>query len=516
LKEFGISFQAAQEVGTNTIVASSVRSKHQLNRVQDTAYVVALAVSISTWLVAIRAPLWLDETISLFLIKDGFRGITRQMWPDAPAYSYLLLLWTKVMGTSEIALRISSIPPMFGAGALLYCSARKLFERDLALMATILFCIDPIVVFASIDVRPYAFAALATTASIFALVSLRHNNSNWLAVLFGLSAACLVQFHLLFAVILPALLVCFVALKIHEDSTFWRQLGAALVAFMLGVLPALHKLEIMYHTSSTHVFAAAPRLAQLGSAFTVRGAALILILGLLFAIGTRKVSAASRPDSWTVLLCTSLALVPVAILYVLSTATSIHVFLPRYQLVAVPGIALSWALVASLIDSRTLRLLCSLAMVAVMASISFTSKRARSHETSWKAALAFVEANASVDHAPVLICSGISESDRMVMPSGAAIDDSIVLTPLMYYKLTVPVVALPRSLNDEAMRVGSRFLEQATQQHERFLAMAPEYSYGTLKWLSDNAKTTDNVHELGVVDGFKILEFVPRVRDASR
>jgi hypothetical protein len=66
---------------------------------------------------------------------------------------------------------------------------------------------------------------------------------------------------------------------------------------------------------------------------------------------------------------------------------------------------------------------------------------------------------------------GISESDRMVMPSGAAIDDSVVLTPLMYYKLTVPVVPLPRSLNDEAMRVGSRFLEDATQQHERFLAM---------------------------------------------
>jgi hypothetical protein len=33
----------------------------------------------------------------------------------------------------------------------------------------------------------------------------------------------------------------------------------------------------------------------------------------------------------------------------------------------------------------------------VMAAISFTSARARSHETSWKAALAFVEKNASVD-----------------------------------------------------------------------------------------------------------------------
>jgi len=66
----------------NTIVPSPVQSRHQLNRVQYAAYAVALAVSISTWLVAIQAPLWLDETISLFLIKGGFRGITSQMWPD--------------------------------------------------------------------------------------------------------------------------------------------------------------------------------------------------------------------------------------------------------------------------------------------------------------------------------------------------------------------------------------------------------------------------------------------------
>jgi hypothetical protein len=62
-----------------TIVASPVQSRRQLNRVQYAAYAIALAVSISTWLVAFRAPLWLDETISLFLIKGGFRGITRQM-----------------------------------------------------------------------------------------------------------------------------------------------------------------------------------------------------------------------------------------------------------------------------------------------------------------------------------------------------------------------------------------------------------------------------------------------------
>jgi hypothetical protein len=82
------------------------------DRVQYAAYVLALAVCVSTWFVAIRAPLWLDETVSFFLIKGGFAGImSRQVWPDAPAYSYLLWLWTKAIGTAEITLRISSILP---------------------------------------------------------------------------------------------------------------------------------------------------------------------------------------------------------------------------------------------------------------------------------------------------------------------------------------------------------------------------------------------------------------------
>jgi hypothetical protein len=147
-------------------------------------------------------------------------------------------------------------------------------------------------------------------------------------------------------------------------------------------------------------------------------------------------------------------------------------------------------------------------MVVVMAAISFTSAPARSHETSWKAALAFAEKNASVDNAPVLICSGISESDQMVMPTGSAIEDSGVLVQLSCYKLSIRVVPLPRSLNDQAMRVGSRFVQQAAHRHERFLAMAFVRSYETLDWLPNKAVGADYVHELRVFDGVKVLEFI--------
>jgi Dolichyl-phosphate-mannose-protein mannosyltransferase len=488
------------------------------DRVGYPIYALALAVSISIWFIAIRAPLWLDETVSIYLIQGGFAGImSRQVWPDAPTYSCLLWLWTKAMGMGEIALRISSLLPMLVAVYLLYRAARELFDRDIALIATIVFCLHPIIIFASIDIRPYAFAALAINASILALVHLRHNNSNWLAALFGLSAACIVQFQLLFAAILPALAVCFVVLKWRDRKTLWRQLGVALVVFAFAFLPVIPRLQYMVHTSGTHVFSPPPRLLELGSTLTLKGLGGIFIVGVLVTAVSRRLNQRGRPEGWTILLCTSLALVPSLLLYALSVGTSIHVFVPRYRMAAVPGIALCWALVASWIDSRALRLLACIAVVAATAVIYLTTPFLGQHQYSWKYALEFVEKNASVDNAPVLICSDIPEADHMAMPVGPAILESGILPPLSYYKLSVPVTPLPRGLNDEAMRDSSRFLQQVAKHHQRFLAMAFAQSYPTLDWLAKTAAPINDVHELGQFDGVKVLEFVPHtLADASR
>ena len=500
-----------QASNTTSGIGTEAPQRHRAGGLPEglhsTIYALGLAVAISTWFIEIRAPLWLDETVSMFLIKGGWAGImSRQVWPDAPAYSCLLWLWTKVMGTGELMLRISSLLPMLAAVYLLYRAARELFDQEVAFIAAIVFCLHPIIIFAAIDIRPYAFAALVINATILVLVHLRHNDSNWLAALFGLLAAGIVEFQLLFATVLPALAVCFIASKIGDRRTLWRQLSIALVVFALGFLPAIPRLQYMMHTSGTHVFSEAPRLLQLISTITVRGLVIVLVVFVLVAMARRSLDLGN--NAWTVLLCTSLALVPLLLLYGLSVGTSIHVFVPRYRLVAVPGIALCWGLVASWINSRTLRLLFCATLVIVAACVCFTAASFQHHMYSWKDALAFAEKNASTDNAPVLICSDIPEADHMRMPVGAAIEETGILPPLSYYKLTVPVAPLPRALNEEAIRAGSVFLQQ--QAERRFLAMAFVESYGTLDWLAKAAGASHTVHELGVFDGVKVLEFVPR------
>jgi hypothetical protein len=482
-------------------------------------YALALCVAISLWFIAIRSPLWLDETVSFFLIKGGFREIiSRQGWPDVPVYSYVLWLWTKATGTGELTLRFSSIFAMLAATYLLYRSARHLFSRDVAVIAAVIFCVHPIIIFASIDVRPYAFGALATTSSILALVHLRHSSSNWVAALFGISAACIVYFQVLFAVILPALAICFVGLRFADRKLSWRQIAIGFVAFALAFLPVIPGLQWMFHTSGTHTFTVAPDLAELRTTLAMgRWPSFLLVGAVLAAAATRKLDLKNDLEGWPILLCTSLALVPVLILYGVSVGTSIHIFLPRYRVIAVPGIALCWALVVSRIDSRALRLLFCVAVVVATVYRQYSSPVFTQHGYSWKYALESVEENASPDNAPVLICSDLPESNFMPMPVGSAVKDSAIFAPLTYYKLSVPVVALPRALNAEAVQIGSGFLRRAAQQQERFFALAYEPSYATLDWIAKGSAGTHQLRELGVFDGIKVIEFIPRAQpDASR
>ena len=478
---------------------------------------LALAVSISLWFLAIRAPLDLDETGSFWQIGAGFMKIWSRDRSSLsfPAYAYILWFWTKLFGTGEIALRALSVVAMLGAVLLLYRAAREMFDRDTALFAAVIFSLHPIVVFASIDVRPYAFGALAINAAIFVLIRLRHNDSNWLAALYGLLAASIVWFQYLFAVILPVLLLLLFALKAGSRRAMWRQSGIALAAFTLAMLPAIPGLLHMFRTRQSHVYESAPNLYALVVTLSPGWIFAVFLLAipasLLFSVFRKRRNAAqNHAEGWKILVCLCLGLIPILILYGVSVGTSIHMFAERHRLVSAPGIALCWALIYSRLQSRAIRALLCVVIVAIGASYFLKAPDRGDHMGTWKYALEFVQKNASVDNAPVLMCSGYTESNYEPLPPPGSVKESTLFSQLLYYKISVPVIPLPQLLNNEARDHGSQFLEQATLKHERFLAMGHTLSYPILDWLRQQASAGFTVRTLGVVDGFEILEFSPR------
>lgn len=501
-------------------VASERSAKETLACGYYAVYAIAVVLAITIWLLPIHSPLWLDETGSYWQISDGLSHIWSRQVDSFAAYSYILWLSTKVFGTSEFALRIPSFLAMVAAVYLLYRVANELFNRELAMIAAIVFCVNPLVKFASIDVRPYAFGLLAINAAILILLRLSHGRSNWLAALFGFSAAGIIYFHYLFATILPGLVISWFLLRNRTVRHLWRQLGIAAVAFALALVPVVPGLLSVFRTSKTHIIEPAPKLAYLLwtlapgwllPAFVAIGFVAFLVVASKIKVDDSRAYFEGR----NFLVSLSIALIPLLILFTVSTGTRIHVFVPRYRLAAIPGLALCWAFIAGRIRPPALRLiLCALLVIGSIYEC-FTSPNPWQHDYTWKYALALAQKNASTDNAPVMICSEFIESNYDPMPLKSP-KDSFLLAPLSYYKLNVPVVPLPREFNSETMRVGSQFLQQAGQKHERFLAMAHTPSYKTLDWLSQVASGAYSVSKLGVYDNIEVLEFSPRMQTGNK
>jgi len=195
---------------------------------------------------------------------------------------------------------------------------------------------------------------------------------------------------------------------------------------------------------------------------------------------------------------------------VVSRETPLHIFIGRYRVVGIAGIQLLWALVISSFRPRFLRLVFCVLLVASIAHLYFSSPLARNHGYTWKYALDAAEKNASADNSPVLICSDLPEADHEPLPVGNAAKDSNLFGQLSYYKVSVPVVPLPRTLNDTAMKLSSVFLQEAAERHQRFFAMGFVASYKTLRWIAGRASATHNVRQVGIFDGVMLLEFTPK------
>jgi Dolichyl-phosphate-mannose-protein mannosyltransferase len=474
------------------------------------AYGVALLASLSVWFLAVRAPLWTDETLSYWQIAGGFKQIwARSIQGNSfAAYAYILWLTKTLFGDQELVLRIPSILAMLGAVYVFYRCARELFSWDVSLIATMLFILPRGIAFAAIDVRPYPFALLVTNLAILFFLRWTKTNRTAYAALFGIAAAGIFYFHYLFASVLVALAVYYLLTRHSSLRADLRQIGIVLGCFALVLLPVLPRLKYIYETRTTHSFADAP---QWSSVFQVlnpgKGQLLILAGVILFAAVARQLMPPARVALSKLVLCVSLALVPVLCLYAISVTTSVHVFIPRYLLVAVPGIALCWGWLCSILDSRALRALFAFAFVGLCVFQAYSSPLSRRHEESWKGALAFADANSAADHAPLLMCSPLVEGDFQPMP--AVPSESVLYSPLSYYKVSAPVVPLPRTLNAEAERQAKQFLLKAAQQHTRFLVLAPWPSLRIVDLLAYDSQSTHTYRVLGTFDNIWVVEFVP-------
>ena len=479
------------------------------------AYPAALLAALSMWFLAIRAPLWLDETLAYWQVSAGFGKVwTRSaLMPSSIGYLYTLWLAKSILGSHEIALKIPSTLAMLGAVYFLFRSVRELFDQETAFLASIFFALTYNVVFAATDARPYAFALLATNLATLAFIRWMAQGQMRQAMLFGAAAAGILYFHYLFAAILPAFAIYYLVARAGSIRKDLRQLAAALASFALFSLPLVYRVASLYHTRETHVVQEMthPVLIALNTLAPLQVLVGFVITAFLAAL-VRKLRLPEGESFPAILLGPLLALVPIAVFLGVSAVTPVHLVIPRYLTVIAPGSAWTWALLTRQIDSPVLRKLFCVGLVAVTVFETYPSPLSRQHMINFKQAHAVVNANLAkdkgTDRVPVLVCSAFIESDFQPMPTDRSSEDPL-WSQVDYYPINAPVVMLPMDLDDQTIRIASQTVAAAAERGQRFLVVAPPPSYPTVKWLLNYSRGKFTDHMLGEFNGILVVDFRP-------
>lgn len=136
---------------------------------------VTMIVGIALRLLYLHTDLWYDEACSWFTAKQLFpMGIMGNLLnldlQHTPLYFFLLHLWIKLFGDSEIAMRSLSL--LFGIGTLplVFTATKKIADNKTAIFALALACISPLLVLFSVEVRMYPMVIFLVILSLNYLI----------------------------------------------------------------------------------------------------------------------------------------------------------------------------------------------------------------------------------------------------------------------------------------------------------------------------------------------------------
>jgi hypothetical protein len=310
-----------------------------------------------------------------------------------PLYYALLWAWTRVLGTSDVALRLLSVLASLIALVLLAELARRLAGRLAGLAAAALFALSPVGVLYSTEGRMYALQFLWSAATLLVAQRLHARGGRpLLVVLYGVIGGLGLLTHYFFAPFLAAVslalllqpgrsrrgrllvaVVLAVAIALPWYATLaaaaarWRVTGGWLRLPPSNFDPLWTRLALPWSLFSVDAAEGVP-----GWVDFVNGAALLGLLLWALAARGRRLVRGPRLAVW--LAAAAAAFTPLLADAVLGTYASAH---PRYALAGLPPAIVVVALLASLLSRRRLAFVMALLLTIGLAG-SFRVQRAAS------------------------------------------------------------------------------------------------------------------------------------------
>ncbi len=471
------------------------------------ATTLILSVAALAWVPHLAHSLWLDETLTFWVVKDGlWEAVTRSVhFQSQPAYYIMIWLWTQASGTSETALRLPSLLAVLVAcAALARLGTRLTGDREIGLLAAVVFAATPIVLKESVDARPYTLGTALLIVLALSVISWLDNGRWRDAWCVGLLAGAIPHFHVLFALTYPAFIL-YGLIRSQTARVRLDQLALIGALLTLGAILSIPAALTLLANRGSYSFAPTPDLRSLFAAFVWTPAVSGLLAGLCIDGLARNGSAEPKDSAGAEAKTTKPAptierevgtllavwsFTPLLVLYFVSILTGASIFLDRYLITSIPAVCLLYAVAIRRIDSGVAR---GVAMIVI--SVTCFVSYARPVDDFRGAVLAVNQFVAHDDAVPVLLASGLIESQDESWLRDPALADYLT-APTAYYPLDGHVVTLPRRLrlpreeHPRDQHIGDEIVEPILREDKRFAVIEwTGNGADVMPWLIERAES---------------------------
>lgn len=393
------------------------------------AGVTALAAVLRLW--QINESLWVDELHTSWCVQGSFWQVAERAAAgnQSPVYFYLVWGVTRLLGESEITLRLPSLLAGIALPGTVWLLVRRLWPREgddpakqngnvqrdwSALLAALLVAIDHASIFYSTEARPYAVVQLLSVAVLIASLNLVRQPSAAAPLWFIWACAAIFYFQytsvLFLAAVMGALLIWAVFRPSQEYN--WQSWFVDLGGTSAICAPALAQFcDIAARRENWGSFIGQPQFADLVASYPWL-AVPVCLLPLCFWKG-------ARPLPRGLPLVYTAATLPVLLAWSLSHWQVAMLFHPRYVVSALPAMWIAVAIATQLPSRRPVRIG---AMVVVAALALGWSGIAENivrrgcvlvdRQEDWRSAIAAVK-DEQLQHPgwKILVHSGLIETD---------------------------------------------------------------------------------------------------------
>jgi hypothetical protein len=438
------------------------------------------------WLMPLSSSFWVDEMVTVFVVRHGPGHPSLAAAPQVPASIYYLLPGAAeaLLGFSETTYRLPSILLMGAALFLVARLAARLIHPQAGWFAVFACLALRGINYEAADARPYALGSCVAGASLWFLIRWL-DSARWRdALLFVVFAALLWRVHLIFW---PFYLVIaaytLVRLARRETRVGYLRAGAIFTLLGIALLPVLVQALGLLRDAKAHVIVPPPSLGALTHALQWR---LVMVCGAGAWLLRRlfRWQPDPAPPSWasrTLILCWWLCH-PLC-LFGFSWLTGNSVFVPRYLSLALPGAALAaTALAARSIPATQWRPLAALLAAGVLLALGqWRNPWPPHHNSDWRAAARQIRELPLAAGTPVICPSPFIEATPPAWRPDYSLP-GFLYAHLPVYPIPGRAYLFPFETSREAEQYAARLSQETLSGSGRFVLYGGDHN--VLLWRS--------------------------------